>query len=79
MAFEKFSESKMCGNIKGKEKKLFEPKMEKILVWKYSDQFWYFVHFFLLRYQIDWILMAMERGLKDLKLCNLPKLHNLPY
>ena len=53
--------------------------MEKIMAWKYSDQFWYFGHFILLRYQIDLILMATERGLKDLKLCSLQNLQNLLY
>ena len=33
-----------------KEKNSFEPKMEKILAWKYSDKFWYFGHIFLLQY-----------------------------
>ena len=78
MAFEEFNELKMCGNIKEKRNS-FEPKMEKILAWKYSDQFWYFGHICLLRYWIDLILMAMERGLEDLKLCSLPKLQNLRY
>ena len=54
VAFEEFNESKMCGNIKRKKKKKsFEPKMEKILAWKYSNQFWYSGHFFLLQYQIE--------------------------
>jgi len=54
VAFEEFSESNMCGNS-------FEPKMEKILPWKYFDQFWYFGHIFLLRYWIDLILAATKR------------------
>ena len=78
MAFEEFSESKMCGNIKGKRDS-FEPKMEKILAWKYSDQFWYFGHIFLLRYLINLLLTATEIELKDLKLHSLPKFQNLLY
>ena len=36
VAFEELSNSKMCGNMKGKRNS-FEPKMEKFLAWKYSD------------------------------------------
>ena len=64
---------------KNKERNSFELKLEKILTWKYSDQFWYFGHIFLLRYLIDLILAATERGLEDLKLCSLQKLQNLQY
>ena len=78
MSFEEFNESKMCGNIKRKRNS-FELKLEKILTWKYSDQFWYFGHIFLLRYRIDLILAAKERGLEDLNLCSLQKLQNLQY
>ena len=78
VAFEEFNESKMCGNIKRKRDS-FEPKMEKILAWKYSNEFWYFGHIFLLWYRINLILMVTERGLEDLKLCGLPKFQNLPY
>ena len=68
----------MCGNIKRKRNS-FELKFEKILTWKYSDQFWYFGHIFLLQYRIDLILAVKERGLEDLKLCSLQKLQNLQY
>ena len=51
--------------------------MEKILAWKYSNQFWYFGHILLLQYRIDLILMAMEIGLENLKHCSLTKLQNL--
>ena len=64
---------------KRKERYSFEPKIEKILTWKYSKQFWYFGHIFLLQYRIDLILAATEKGLKDLKFCSLPKLHNMSY
>ena len=64
---------------KKKERNLFKPKMEKIRAWKYSDQFLYLGHIFLLRYRIDLILAATERELEDLKLCSLMKLQNLQY
>ena len=51
--------------------------MEKVLAWKYFDQFWYFGHIFLLRYWIDLILVATEKGLNDIKLYSLSKLQNL--
>ena len=59
---------------KKKERNSLELKLEKILTWKFYDQFWYFGHIFLLQYRIDLILAATERGLEDLKLCSLPKL-----
>ena len=64
---------------KRKERNSFELKMEKILAWKYSDQFWYFGHIFLLRYLINLLLAATEIELKDLKLRSLPKFQNLSY
>ena len=67
----------MWKHKKEKKKKSFEPKMEKILAWKYSNQFWYFGHILLLQYRIDLILMAMEIGLENLKHCSLTKLQNL--
>ena len=79
VAFEKFSESKMCGNIKGKREICLSQRWKKILAWKYFDQFWYFGHIFLLRYLINLLLAAIEIELKDLKLCSLPKFQNLLY
>ena len=71
VSFEEFNESKICGNIKGKREICFEPKMEKIFPWKYSDQFSYFDHILLLWCWIDLILAATERELEDLNVCSL--------
>ena len=70
VSFEEFNESKICGNIKGKRKICFEPKMEKIFPWKYSDHFSYFDHILLLWCWIDLILAATERELEDLNVCS---------
>ena len=78
VAFEKFSESRMCRNIKGK-REIRLSQRSKNPGMKIFWPVWYFGHIFLLRYRIDLILVAMERGHKDLKLCSLPKLQNLPY
>ena len=53
--------------------------MEKILAWKYSNQFWYFGNIFLLQYCIDLIIAAMKRGIKDQKLFSLLKIQNMLY
>ena len=71
--------SQTCLEHKRKREICLSQRWKKILTWKYSDQFWYFSHIFLLRYQIDLILMATKKGLEDLKLFSLPKLHNLPF